>query len=166
MPISWPSSSSDDATSCQRRESTPETSINWYIEQEQRHYEDVRTHQLELDQLRLAEFEQPTLVPNQPLNVQEHDEQPQQEWEQEIDSTPICCICGWPAATAVVRNGNDVGRRYLRCQMFPNGCNFSDWIDDPLPPRAVEYALELESEIRILQNQLRELRMEPSQRWF
>ena len=61
-------------------------------------------------------------------------------------------------AEVVVRDdGENIGLRSLLCSNYPHRCNFSEWIDEPLCPRGIAYANELEQEIRRLKKLLEDL---------
>lgn len=80
-------------------------------------------------------------------------------YEQEGDSYQVCCYCGYPVEAVVRADGNDIGRRIQQCPSYPNGCNYIEWIDEPIGPRGITYANELEQEIRHLRNVIEQLRL-------
>ena len=82
-----------------------------------------------------------------PTQVEPYIVRPQTAQEEdEVQSSNIRCLCGMEAHLVIVRQEDDVGRRYFRCPLYPRGCSFG--------PRAIAYALELEEENRWLRNQL------------
>ena len=165
MPISYPSSYEyDDIIQGPENPnpSPPRTPTTWYIKMEERHYEDMRQRELEigLEQLQVNQSQQrPThdQQPNyqSPTEVEPYIPQPQNANEdEEVQSPNIRCLCAMEAHLVVVRQGDDVGRRYFRCPLYPGGCSFGQWVDSRFCSRAIAYALELEEENRWLRNQL------------
>jgi len=144
--------------------SFPDWPMEWYIEMEERHYEELREHEREERERVLREEQEGRMREEQERqlrnrrNRQEHRQRSTHQIlvEQEVESGPRLCVCGLSVRYGVVRSGNDIGRRHYRCQNFPNGCAW-EWIDDPFPRRAVEYATELEQELNVLRNRISSL---------
>ena len=163
MPISLPSSYEyDDIIQGPENPnpSPPRTPTTWYIEMEERHYEDMRQREIEMgiEQLQVNQSQQRSTQyqhpPHQyPANGEPVEHQRSTE-DEEVQSSNVRCLCAMEAHLVVVRHGNDVGRRYFRCPLYTRGCDFGEWIDDRFCARAVAYALELEEENRMLRNQL------------
>ena len=79
--------------------------------------------------------------------------------EQIVDSYPVHCYCGYAVEVVVQAEGNNIGRRIQRCPAFPNGCNYTEWIDQPLCPRGIAYCNELERENRRVRSDNEQLRL-------
>ena len=156
---SWPSSIDSDAGYVPTE--SPHTDEDWLINYQEQHYEDVRGQFPNLEQLRLQEVVEP---PYEQHVVRHAYEQPENQvqvvqppTEQEVESYPVCCQCGYGVEVVVRADGENIGRRIQICQFWPNGCNYAEWLDDPLCPRGITYANELEQEIRRLRLSLQEL---------
>lgn len=109
-----------------------------------------RRHDAQLPHVHLS-CEQSVAQPRQVPYVQS-------SYEQEVDSRPVCCYCGYAVQVVVRVTGNDIGRRIQQCPLFPSGCTYAEWIDEPFPPRAITYANDQEQAIRRLENEMEQLR--------
>lgn len=140
--------------------SSPDFPIDFYIEMQERHYEDLREYELEQAELERQNREQrrreERLHRRQSRAALRHRHQNNQvENEQQVDSPIIIiCECGYAAVEDVISIGVNIGRRYFRCHVYPTGCTFWQWIDDPFPSRAADYANELQHQLTTLQTRL------------
>ena len=106
-------------------------------------------------------------VPHVQLANEQTLAQPQQEvefyrvppHEHEGESYPVLCYCGHVVEVMVRAEGDNIGRRMQQCRFYPNGCSYTEWIDEPLCPRGIVYANQLEREIMRLENLVQELRL-------
>ena len=82
------------------------------------------------------------------------------------DRHPLC-HCGDVCEVVVCKTQTNAGRRFYGCAGYldhitnPKGvecCNFFKWLDRPLTPRGVEYALEMQAEVRRLEKEKSQLR--------
>lgn len=149
---SWSSSIDSDAGYVPTE--SEHTDEDWNINYQDQHYEDVAREFPNLDQLTLQEDVQPVheqLVHQQSQEV-EQVQNLQPSVEQEADSYTVFCHCGYKVEVVVRADGEDIGRRIQLCPFWPEGCNYAEWVDERLCPRAITYANELEQEIRRLRN--------------
>ena len=76
------------------------------------------------------------------------------------------CRCGDECVVVVAKTETNAGRRFYGCasyedHMMNHGevgcCKFMKWIDPPLCARGVEYALEMQAEVRRLKKLVEEM---------
>ena len=58
------------------------------------------------------------------------------------------CYCDRLAVHSTYRGtGPNAGRKMSRCPLWPNGCGYMFWIDDPLEPRSTAVLIEMTREM-------------------
>lgn len=135
--------------------SSPETPIDFYIELQERHYEDLRELEQEELQRQIREQRRHEERIHRRQNraaLRRRHQNNQVENEQQVDSPIMICECGYAAVEDVISIGVNIGRRYFRCHVYPTACTFWQWIDHPFPSRAADYANELQHQLTTLQN--------------
>ena len=135
--------------------SSPETPIDFYIEMQERHYDDLLEYELEQEELRRQRREEERReerAMRRHSRLRRQHQNNQVVNEQHADSPIIMCHCGYAAAEDVISIGFNIGRRYFRCRVYPTGCTFWQWIDQQFPSRAAEYANEIQHQLTTLQN--------------
>ena len=134
----------------ERPPSSPRTDIDWNIEYQERHYEELYQvypefthltihppvahvpdvgHQEVVNEERLqaATVPDPPTVPDVGHQEVRRVSVEQSPNEQEVNSYPVCCHCGYAVEVVVRADGDDIGRRIQLCSLWPNGCNYFEW---------------------------------------
>ena len=114
--------------------SSPETPIDFCIEMQERHYNDLLEYELEQEELcrqwrEEERHEERVTRWHSRAALHRRHQNNQVVNEQKADSPIIMCDCGYAAIEDFISIGVNNGCRYFRCRVYSIGCTFWQWID-------------------------------------